>query len=56
MREEQRGRRRTFAAGMPRALFQVRTRSNRGYAYDVSADGQRFLVSVVGDAVGDIPN
>ena len=39
----------------PRALFEVRARSDRGYAYDVSADGQRFLVSVVGEAAGDTP-
>jgi len=45
-----------LGAGTPRALFQVRTSPNRGYAYDVSADGQRFLVSVVGDAVGDVSN
>ena len=40
----------------PRALFQARVRSNRGYAYDVSADGQRFLVNVAGDAAADVPN
>ena len=43
----------TQSAGAPRSLFQVRARPNRGYPYDVSADGQRFLVRVVGDAVGD---
>jgi serine/threonine protein kinase len=41
----------------PRALFQLRTRRDRGYPYDVSADGQWVLVNVVGDriegAVGD---
>ena len=42
-----------LSAEAPRALFRVRARSDRGYAYDVSADGQRFLVSVVGDAGGD---
>ena len=40
-----------LSAGAPRALFQVRARPDRGYAYDVSADGQRFLVNVVGNAV-----
>ena len=40
-----------LSAGAPRALFQVRTRPDRGYAYDVSADGQRFLVSVAGDTL-----
>jgi hypothetical protein len=49
-----------LGAGAPRALFQARVRPDRGYAYDVSADGQRFLVSVAGDdagaAVGDTPN
>ncbi len=38
-------------AGAPRALFHVRVRPDRGYAYDVSADGQRFLVSVAGDTL-----
>ena len=37
----------------PRALFQLRARRDRGYPYDVSADGQRVLVNVVGDAVGN---
>ena len=32
----------------PRALFRLRARLDRGYPYDVSADGQRVLVSVVG--------
>ncbi len=45
-----------LSAGVARELFQVRARPDRGYAYDVSADGQRFLVSVVGDAVADTPN
>ena len=40
-----------LSAGTPRALFQVRTRPDRGYAYDVSADGQRFLVSVAADTL-----
>jgi hypothetical protein len=37
----------------PRALFQLRARRDRGYPYDVSADGQRVLVNIVGDAVGE---
>ena len=40
-----------LGTGAPRALFQARVRSDRGYAYDVSADGQRFLVSVAADAL-----
>jgi hypothetical protein len=32
----------------PRALFRLRTKLDRGYPYDVSTDGQRVLVSVVG--------
>ena len=34
----------------PRALFQLQSRPDRGYPYDVSADGQRVLVSLVSDA------
>jgi Tol biopolymer transport system component len=45
-----------LGTGTPRALFQVRTSPNRGYAYDVSADGQRFLVIVAGDAVRNASN
>jgi hypothetical protein len=37
----------------PRALFQLRTRFDRGYPYDVPADGQRVLVNVGRDAAGD---
>ena len=37
----------------PRTLFQLQSRLDRGYPYDVSADGQRVLVSVVADAVED---
>lgn len=33
-------------AGPARPLFQVRARPDRGYPYDVSADGQRFLVNL----------
>ena len=40
-----------LSAETPRALFQVRARPDRGYAYDVSADGQRFLVNVAGDTM-----
>ncbi len=34
----------TFEAGVPKPLFQTRTPSV-GSIYDVSADGQRFLVN-----------
>jgi len=37
----------------PRALFQLRSRPDRGYPYDISADGQRVLAIVVRDAAGD---
>ena len=37
----------------PRALFQLQSRPDRGYPYDVSVDGQRVLVSVVSDASGE---
>lgn len=40
-----------LSAGEPRALFQLRGRLDRGYPYDVSADGQRVLVNVSADAV-----
>jgi hypothetical protein len=39
----------TFQAGLPAALFSVRPPPGR-MAYDVSADGQRFLVNT---ATGD---
>jgi Tol biopolymer transport system component len=35
----------TFDVGAVRPLFQTQARVNRGYMYDVSADGQRFLVN-----------
>jgi Tol biopolymer transport system component len=34
-----------FDAGPARPLFQIRAEPNRGYAYDVSPDGQRILVN-----------
>ena len=35
--------------GEPRGLFEVRSKLDRGYPYDVSADGTRVLVSLIGD-------
>ena len=32
--------------GSARPLFQIRTKPNRGYPYDLSADGQRLLVNL----------
>jgi hypothetical protein len=47
----------TFAAGPPRELFQ--TRITRGgfhfLSYDVTADGQRFLINTVLEAAGPPP-
>lgn len=42
-----------LSAGESRVLFQLRSRLDRGYPYDVSADGRRVLVSVddMGEAV-----
>jgi len=34
----------TLEPGVPVALFEARTRNQRGYLYDVTPDGQRFLV------------
>ena len=42
-----------LSVAAPRALFQLHSRLDRGYPYDVSADGQRVLVNVVRDTVGD---
>ena len=42
----------SVGAGEPVALFQLRAKSGRGYAYDVSADGQRILVNMPGE--GDL--
>jgi eukaryotic-like serine/threonine-protein kinase len=36
----------TFQAGIPKALFSVRIKSTGGRHYDVSADGQKFLINV----------
>jgi eukaryotic-like serine/threonine-protein kinase len=37
--------------GESHGLFEVRSRLDRGYPYDVSADGTRVLVSLIGDGV-----
>ena len=39
----------TFEPGLPETLFELRLGSNRQSNYDVSGDGQRFLVSVQDD-------
>lgn len=39
-----------FEAGPARPLFQTNAKPDRGYAYEVSPDGERFLVNVVGGA------
>lgn len=39
----------SLGAGEPVPLFQLRAKSGRGYAYDVSADGQRILVNAPGE-------
>jgi WD40 repeat protein len=36
----------TFSAGTPQILFDARIRQDTGVQYDVSADGQKFLVDV----------
>ena len=36
----------TFQAGLPKVLFTVRIKTTGGRHYDVSADGQKFLVNV----------
>ena len=38
--------------GAPEALFTLRAKADRGYAYDVSADGARILVNTTGE--GDV--
>jgi hypothetical protein len=35
--------------GTPVALFTLRARADRGYVYDVAADGQRILVNTPGE-------
>ena len=44
-----------FEAGTPRALFDLRATSTPGTHYDVTADGQRFIVSVPVQAEGASP-
>jgi hypothetical protein len=41
------GRESGFDVGSVRALFQTQARINQRYMYDVSADGQRFLVNTL---------
>lgn len=43
----------TLDLGTPRPLFQLRTNADRGYPYDVSADGDRILVNTAG--AGSVP-
>ncbi len=38
----------SFEVGTVRTLFDVRLITTAGYSYDVSADGQRFLVNALG--------
>ncbi len=35
--------------GMPMALFTLRAKADRGYVYDVAADGERILVNTTGE-------
>jgi hypothetical protein len=45
------GRGSTFETGAVTELFTVRTITGNGYPYDVSPDGQRFLINtLVGDS------
>jgi Tol biopolymer transport system component len=41
----------TLEVGTPRPLFELRTKADRGYPYDVSADGQRILVNTAGEGL-----
>ena len=43
-----------FAAGVPKVLFDTRLRSG-GVSYDVSADGQRFLIPQLVETAGGDP-
>jgi hypothetical protein len=43
---------RSFEAGAPQPLFEARANSTTGTHYDVTADGQKFIVSVPGAADG----
>jgi hypothetical protein len=36
----------TFRAGIPRALFKTRLKSPPGRQFDVTPDGERFLVNL----------
>lgn len=37
-----------FETGAPQALFKTNSRNDAGYDYDVTADGQRFLINRLG--------
>jgi Tol biopolymer transport system component len=45
----------TFEAGTPQPLFEVRANPTPGTQYDVTGDGQRFIVSVPARAEGASP-
>jgi len=45
----------SFEAGTPRPLFELRANATPGNHYDVTADGQRFIVSVPVQAEGASP-
>ena len=47
----------TFDVGMPVVLFQTRTTAlgNDRNHYDVTSDGQRFLVNTVSGSASDLP-
>ena len=45
----------SLEAGAPHPLFELRANSTPGTQYDVTADGQRFIVSVPVQAEGASP-
>jgi len=46
---------RAFEAATPQLLFQLPTTTDFHYAYDVSADGQRFLVNTLAGEEASTP-
>jgi hypothetical protein len=44
-----------FEVGAVRPLFNVRAITNQGRVYDVSADGQRFLVNTLAEEASPAP-
>ena len=44
-----------FEVGAVTPLFDTRARTNLRYPYDVTADGQRFLVNTLGDELSPEP-